>query len=73
MTTWTIDSVAALTKSPTLLNALHACRTDHPLNRHTFNPWLNAWCIAYQLYEIPADAMAWLESHIEGRRDRNGA
>jgi hypothetical protein len=62
MSAWTIDKVCRLTTKPSLLNALHACRPDHPWNRIAVRPWLNAYILAAQQpsYVIPSDALAWL-------------
>jgi hypothetical protein len=62
MTAWTIDKVCQLTSNPTVLNALHACRPDHPWNKDAVRPWFSAYFIAAQQpsYVIPSDAIAWL-------------
>jgi hypothetical protein len=62
MIDWTIDRICELTTSPTMLNALHACRPGHPLGKDTIYPWRNAWCLAGQHREIPLSAFVWLGS-----------
>lgn len=58
----TIDQICSMTTNPTVLNALHACRPNHPLNKITERPWRNAWFLAAQQpsYVINSDALDWL-------------
>jgi hypothetical protein len=67
MTTWTLDRVCQLTRKPAVLNALHACREGHPLNKTEPRPWLNAWFLAsaQPSYVIPADACDWLKEQAD--------
>lgn len=60
MIEWNIDRICELTTSPTMLNALHACRPGHPLGKDMFYPWRNAWVLASQHREIPMTALLWL-------------
>jgi len=62
MSDWTLDRICELTTNPTLLNALHACRPDHPWNKAAELPWRNAWFLAMQqrITIIPEEATAWL-------------
>ena len=43
MSEWTLDRICRMTTNPALLNALHACRPDHPGNKTAERPWRNAW------------------------------
>ncbi len=67
MKTWNIDAVCEQTKNPTLLNALHACRPDHPWNKTAVRPWYNAYFLARQQpsYRFPAAALDWLQMQAE--------
>ncbi len=56
----TIDEVCQMTKSPSMLNALHACRHGHPWNVQGINHWFNAYFLALQHREINATACSWL-------------
>jgi hypothetical protein len=60
MTAWTLDRICSLTNNPQMLNALHACRPNHPLNNRY--QWRDAWFLACQRpsYEISNDATGWL-------------
>jgi hypothetical protein len=71
MTEWTLDRICRLTTNPTMLNALHACRPDHPWNKATELPWQNAWFLAMQQpsYVIPNDATGWLAEQATIERD----
>lgn len=56
-----IDQICQMTTNPELLNALHACRPNHPLqNAHS---WWKAYALASQRpsYEIPMSAVNWLK------------
>jgi len=66
---WTIDKICELTNKPSLLNALHACRDGHPLNKTADRPWRNAHFVAMQQpsYVIPTDACDWLLSQSRAR------
>jgi hypothetical protein len=58
----TIDQICQMTTNPELLNALHACRPNHPLkNAHS---WYNAYSLAAQRpsYEINLEAVNWLKA-----------
>lgn len=65
----TVDQVCRMTTSPTLLNALHACRAGHPLNKTNRLPFAEALFIACQHPEISGTAIAWLEREAEKERD----
>jgi hypothetical protein len=58
----TLDQICQMTRNPTVLNALHACRPDHPWNKTTKNPWYSAYFVAMQQpsYEINCAACDWL-------------
>lgn len=58
----TIDQICQMTTKPSVLNALHACRPDHPWNKITKTPWLNAYAVASQqpAYHISGAATDWL-------------
>jgi hypothetical protein len=43
-----INELCSMTKNPTTLNALHACRTNHPLGRNNLYKWRNAWAYVAQ-------------------------
>jgi hypothetical protein len=62
MAEWTLDRICRLTTNPTMLNALHACRPDHPWNKAAEFPWRNAWFLALQQpsYVISNAATDWL-------------
>jgi hypothetical protein len=64
---WSIDRICKLTRNAETLNALHACRPDHPWNKTAKNPWRNAWFLATQrpIWEIPSSALDWLHKRSD--------
>jgi hypothetical protein len=54
-----LDDLCARTHSPSVLNALHACRSGHPLNSET--QWRDAYVLVQQHTQdfLGAD-LAWL-------------
>lgn len=62
MTEWNIDRICELTKTPAVLNALHACRPGHPWNKTAKDPWHAAYFAAAKQSSnaIPSDALDWL-------------
>ena len=70
MSEWTLDRICRMTTNPALLNALHACRPDHPWNKTAERPWRNAWFLACQQpsYIIPNAAKGWLSVQAERER-----
>ncbi len=60
-----IETICRMTTRPEVLNALHACRHNHPLN----NPfqWRNAYALASQQpsYVIDCAATCWLEKQAK--------
>jgi hypothetical protein len=70
----TLDQICNMTKSPTMLNALHACRPGHPLNNKF--QWRDAWALAAQrpAYELDCAVTAWLAKqarHEANQEDQN--
>jgi hypothetical protein len=63
MTEFTIDGLCEQTTNPTMLNALHACRPNHPLHKTTERPWTSAYFLARQQksWIFTGAALAWLE------------
>jgi hypothetical protein len=59
----TIDQVCQMTTNPTMLNALHACRPDHPLGKTTPAPWSDALFLARQQksYVFSGAVLDWIE------------
>jgi hypothetical protein len=64
-----LDSICEQTISPTMRNALHACRPGHPLNSEW--QWRNAHALAAQHHELDREAVHWLaiRASIETMRD----
>lgn len=54
-----------MTTSPTMLNALHACREGHPWNTPGKNHWFNAYYLAQGRMEISYAAKDWLMDKAE--------
>lgn len=50
-----------------VLNALHACRTDHPLGKNNSYKWRNAYALAAQCssFEVKAQDLDWLREHAQ--------
>lgn len=66
----TIDQICQQTTNPSLLNALHACRDGHPLNKITPAPFFNAYMLAAQQpYAKRPDSLAidWLLAQSQMR------
>lgn len=61
---WDLDKICRLITKPDVLNALHACREGHPLNKMTMRPWLNAYvlCLQQPSYVVPISACLWLRT-----------
>ena len=56
-----LDTLRRMTENPEMLNALHACREGHPLNRATPHPWANAYALACQRpLDFSGAAIDWL-------------
>jgi len=66
----TLDLICSLARNAELLNALHACRPGHPLNKTMRFPWANAWALAAQrpAWEISCAATAWLAKQAQAER-----
>lgn len=58
-----LNSICEMTKNPTVLNALHACRDGHPLNNA--NSFKHAWFLASQHRDIPSNAVEWLRKQAK--------
>lgn len=56
----TINQICEMTRNVTMLNALHACRGNHPL--HNKDCWKNAWVLACQRHEITLAAVEFLRA-----------
>jgi hypothetical protein len=68
----TIDTICQMTTNPTLLNALHACRPDHPWNKTTKEPFANALFVAKQVAfkdRLSGEAEEWLR--VQASFERN--
>lgn len=64
---WTLDKICALVTGAEALNALHACRPNHPLGRGQRAPYRNAaFTIAGRL-GIPPSAVEWLNKQADAR------
>lgn len=55
----TLDQICQMTTSPDLLNALHACRENHPLNGPY--QWRNAYSLAAHHKDMTLSAIHWLK------------
>jgi hypothetical protein len=64
----TLESIANETTSCALLNALHACREDHPL--HNTKAYRNAFVIAMQHLEISRKSLDWLKEQADKETKR---
>lgn len=64
---WTIDRICKLTTRASFLNALHACRPNHPWNKTAVRPWREAYFLAEQghFLELPYAAIDWLRRQAE--------
>ena len=64
-----IDQICGQTTNPQMLNALHACRPNHPLN-HPYQ-WRNAHALAAQRpsYEISSASFEWLAKKASEEAD----
>lgn len=74
MTAWSLDKICEMTNNPEILNALHACRDGHPLNKIAINPWHNAAWLAQNQpsYVIPSAAIGWLLEQSRARKEEPG-
>lgn len=54
----TLDKICQMTSKTETLNALHACRINHPMNNDF--QWRNAWFICAQNHDIKSSAVEWL-------------
>lgn len=65
----TLDQICQMTKKASTLNALHACREGHPLNKFTDKPFWNAAVVASQDRNINMTALQWLtdQAKIKGQ------
>lgn len=64
----TLNQICQQTMNPALLNALHACRPNHPWNRTTKQPFTNALFLAKQqgyFKRLSHEAEAWLEARAK--------
>lgn len=57
-----LDTICRQTTAPSVLNALHACRDGHPLNRDNKYCWRNAHSIALRDRGISSRDTDWLAS-----------
>lgn len=63
-----LDMIASKIKRAETLNAIHACRPDHPMGRGNSYKWRNAYAMVVQLpsFQTPAHRLVeWLREKAE--------
>lgn len=67
----TLDQICQMTLKPSTLNALHACRGDHPLGINNPVKWVNALAMATQDRAVNSSAVRWLQKKAAEEANMN--
>jgi hypothetical protein len=60
----TLDTICRKARGGDFINALHACRKGHPLNKLTKQPWANARFMASGRHELDCRDLDWLDKQV---------
>ena len=66
-----IDLLCHCTMNPTTLNALHACRQNHPLGIGNNYKWRNAFSLVMQSNDFNGVDTSWLEHKANAENETN--
>lgn len=64
-----LTELCAEIRSATVLNALHACRSNHPLGRNNPFKWRNASALIAQQHFVRHDLREWLTRQADAEKD----